>query len=385
LKVTDSNGDTDSDYVKVTVQASNIAPVANAGADKSITLPTSSVVIEGSGTDTDGTITSYTWTKVSGATASLSGSNTSTLTASALTTGTYVFRLTVQDNAGATKSDDVTVTVHGNPPVANAGADRLIKLPVTAVTLVGTGTSATDTVVAYQWTQLSGPAVVMTSANTSRLKISTLTTGVCTFRLTVTDSKGVKAEDDVRITLDYAPVVIGAPDVSITLPENSATLQASATDPDGTIQSYSWTKYSGPSSATLTNRTTPTLLLSGLVQGTYVFKLSVADNYGAQTIDYVTVNVLANTVTTSASASGREATEEESANLTSTTTTSYTLTTDPLDGCIVVVYNESAQQIYSGPWNAGTYDQVFSQSGLYYYNIFKDGSKADTGKIYIMK
>jgi len=54
LTVTDNGGATDIDDVTLTVNAApNQAPVANAGANKSITLPTSSTTLAGSGTDAD--------------------------------------------------------------------------------------------------------------------------------------------------------------------------------------------------------------------------------------------------------------------------------------------------------------------------------------------
>src|SRR5205823_3883589 len=67
LAVTDNKGATAKDTVIVTVNAAaNQSPSANAGADISITLPTNSVVLSGSGFDPDGSIASYQWTKISG-------------------------------------------------------------------------------------------------------------------------------------------------------------------------------------------------------------------------------------------------------------------------------------------------------------------------------
>ena len=63
LKVTDNTGAIGLDTMQVTV---NAPPISNAGADQLITLPASTVVIKGSGTDADGTISSYNWTKISG-------------------------------------------------------------------------------------------------------------------------------------------------------------------------------------------------------------------------------------------------------------------------------------------------------------------------------
>jgi hypothetical protein len=93
----------------------------NAGADKTIT--TSSITITGTASDADGSIASYAWTKQSGPSATLSGANTAKLTASALVAGSYTFRLTVKDNAGASAYDDVVITVSSSsskPPASTA-------------------------------------------------------------------------------------------------------------------------------------------------------------------------------------------------------------------------------------------------------------------------
>ncbi|HEV7949935.1 MAG TPA: malectin domain-containing carbohydrate-binding protein, partial [Glaciihabitans sp.] len=96
---------------------SNLFPVANAGSDKVLTLPESSVVLAGSGTDTDGTIGSYTWTQVSGPNpATFSSATVAAPTVSGLVAGTYVFSLTVNDNLLAiSAADQVSVTVNPNP------------------------------------------------------------------------------------------------------------------------------------------------------------------------------------------------------------------------------------------------------------------------------
>src|SRR4029079_11323917 len=103
----------------------NQPPTANAGSNITMTLPTNSTTLNGSGTDPDGTITSCAWTRVSGPTTFTMGTaNAATTTLTGLVQGVYVFRLTVTDNNGATGTDDVTVTVNAapnQPPTANAG------------------------------------------------------------------------------------------------------------------------------------------------------------------------------------------------------------------------------------------------------------------------
>jgi len=111
-------------YILVTYDASaNQSPTATAGADQSITLPTSQVTVNGSSSsDPDGTISSYLWTKVSGpSTYTITSANSASTTITGLVAGTYVFRLTVTDNDSATDTDDITITVN---PVAGPSVIR---------------------------------------------------------------------------------------------------------------------------------------------------------------------------------------------------------------------------------------------------------------------
>jgi hypothetical protein len=95
----------------------NQLPVCNAGLDLSITLPTNSVTLSGSGSDPDGSLISYKWEKITGNNNySFSDATKLVTTVSNLTQGVYVFRLTVTDDKGATSSDDVSVTVNAAPP-----------------------------------------------------------------------------------------------------------------------------------------------------------------------------------------------------------------------------------------------------------------------------
>jgi hypothetical protein len=91
----------------------NILPTVNAGVDQLIFSPFDSVVLTGTATDEDGTISSQVWTQISGPnTATLANETTLTLTASNLILGTYIFRLTATDNSGGIAFDDVIVNVN---------------------------------------------------------------------------------------------------------------------------------------------------------------------------------------------------------------------------------------------------------------------------------
>jgi len=90
----------------------NDPPTLNAGIDKNINLPTNTVQFDASASDADGFIASYLWTKVTGPLAgTFSSTSIANPSVSGLTEGTYVFRLTVTDNGGATAYDDITVNV----------------------------------------------------------------------------------------------------------------------------------------------------------------------------------------------------------------------------------------------------------------------------------
>lgn len=104
-------GSTVADMTSGTATTTNVPPTANAGSDISITLPNNSISLTGKAADSDGTIASTTWTKVSGPAATFTGENTLTPTVSGLTAGIYTFRLTVTDDKGATATDDVNVSV----------------------------------------------------------------------------------------------------------------------------------------------------------------------------------------------------------------------------------------------------------------------------------
>ena len=91
----------------------NQAPTANAGSDQTITLPTSSVNLSGSGSDPDGSISSYAWTKVSGPSAgTITSAGTAATTVTAMAQGVYKFQLKVTDNGGSTDLDTVQITVN---------------------------------------------------------------------------------------------------------------------------------------------------------------------------------------------------------------------------------------------------------------------------------
>jgi hypothetical protein len=304
LKVTDNSGATSSDVISVTVNApANLPPVANAGSSKSITLPANNTTLDGSlSSDPDGSITSWSWAQISGPGAStLTNGNTSVVTVANLVAGQYTFELTVTDNSGATAKSRVKITVSNSgiqPPVANAGADQTITLPVNSITINGGGSSASSgSIASYVWSEKSGPSTISLT-NSVQNTITNLQAGTYVFLLTVTDQNGATGTDSVRITVqpavNKAPVANAGAGINITLPVNAVNLDGSKSyDPDGTISTYNWTRIAGPNTPAATGANTAQLSLSGLVAGTYTYQLTVTDNSGASSSSSVKVIVSA--------------------------------------------------------------------------------------------
>jgi alpha-tubulin suppressor-like RCC1 family protein len=301
LKCIDNGWMKDSTTFTLNVNTSgSTAPVVNAGANQTITLPVNSVTLTGNATDASGTIKGYQWTQVSGpSTAGFGTATQSQTTATGLLAGVYVFKLTVTNNSGLTGTATVQVTVKpavAGPPAANAGTDQTITLPTNSVTLAGSGSETNGTIASYQWTELSGPTTAtITSSSNASTTVTGLVQGVYSFQLTVTDALGVKATDAMKVTVNAAvngaPIAIAGTDQTITLPTNSVTLAGSGSETNGTIVSYQWTELSGPSTAAITSASLASTGVSGLVQGVYSFQLTVTDALGVKATDAVKITV----------------------------------------------------------------------------------------------
>ncbi len=121
----------------------NVGPVANAGADATVYLPATSVTLKGTGTDSDGTIASYSWARASGSNYFLINSpKSATTTISNLVEGTYIFQFKVIDNSGASAYDWVTVTVKKGTTIVSSEAATSETIPGTGPALSAIGTQA---------------------------------------------------------------------------------------------------------------------------------------------------------------------------------------------------------------------------------------------------
>lgn len=87
------------------------------------------------------------------------------------------------------------------------------------------------------------------------------------------------------------PTVTVGPNQSISLPTSSVTLTGETSDVDGSVVAYSWSKLSGPISASFSNPKNIVTEVNGLTEGVYKFELKVTDNAGASSSAVVQVTV----------------------------------------------------------------------------------------------
>ncbi|MFT3843913.1 MAG: DNRLRE domain-containing protein [Lacibacter sp.] len=200
------------DTVSVTViPGQNKIPVANAGIPQVIQLPDNYTYLAGSGKDDDGTISTYKWTQTSGpSTSTIESSGSAVTKISSLVAGVYRYQLMVTDNKGDAGVDSVSVTVlaaQNKVPVANAGVNQTIELPLNYVTVTGSGTDSDGSIKGYLWSQLSGPSVsVIENPAAAATKISSLAEGAYVFQFMVIDDKGATGLDTMSVFVKSASI-----------------------------------------------------------------------------------------------------------------------------------------------------------------------------------
>lgn len=230
LRLTANDSDlTSDDEVVVTVNPTegNQPPTVSAGANQTVHLP-DSATLNGSATDDGlpaGSTLVVTWSVVSGpGQVTFGNANQAQTSATFITPGTYVLRLTAFDSE-LTRFSDVTVIVkpRNNAPVVNAGPDLVITLPGTA-TLNGTATDdglPAGSTLSVLWSVVSGPGQVGFNPVNGAASIASFNTpGTYLLRLTASDSE-LTTSDEVNVEVK-APAPL--PVVSINSPVDGSTI-----------------------------------------------------------------------------------------------------------------------------------------------------------------
>jgi len=214
LQVKDDKDAVSTDTISITIkpekESENNAPVANAGQDVTISLPTNNTTLNGSSSsDKDGKIVSYKWSKISGPSKfSIVSAASVTTVVNNLEAGVYVFQLEVEDDRGAKSKDQVTVTVQKTAqketaPQVNAGSDINISLPTNNVRLSGTVKATGDSSIkSQQWIKVSGPSKFnIVSPRSVNTNVNQLVAGTYVFELQAIDTNGLSGKDQIKVVV----------------------------------------------------------------------------------------------------------------------------------------------------------------------------------------
>jgi len=312
LKLEANDGElTGEDIITITVNpaaAQNQAPIVDAGANQSITLPTNTISLLGQVTD-DGlpnppAQTTILWSKKDGnGTVSFSSPNSLATTATFSNSGTYILTLTATDSE-LQNSDDIVITVNPEAqnnvaPTVNAGPDQTITLPANATlsaTATDDGLPNPPGQLTVSWSKLEGNGGVTFSAQTSLITEASFSqAGTYVLRVSVSDGELV-ATDEITVivnptAVNQAPVVNTGDDFSVLIP-SLITLQGSVIDdqlPNNTL-SISWVKLTGNGDVTFSTPNQAVTNVTFSDDGTYVLRL-IANDGELQTTDDITVVV----------------------------------------------------------------------------------------------
>lgn len=224
----------------------NVTPTADAGGDITI-QERETVSLQGKGSDSDGSISSYSWNQSGGTSVTLSGSNTAAVSFVApdiINDQILTFELTVTDDDGSTGSDSVSVNLtHINEaPSVFAGEDREV-MEGDPVALIATSSDVDSSNLTYSWVQTSGASVVIENSDSLNASFNSLDINQeekLSFEITVNDGEG--AENSVET--DSVDVIIKPYAITFNLPRaigNGCEFNAEIIDVDAVgIASISW-------------------------------------------------------------------------------------------------------------------------------------------------
>jgi PKD repeat protein len=196
LTVTDNDGASAVRSTTVAVSPANIAPVPVISATPLTGSAPLLVNVNGAGsTDADGSIVSYAWNFGNGETA------TGALAQTTYTTpGSYVIRLTVTDNRGASRSTTTTV-VAGTTNVRPIAVLSALPTSGPAPLLVQVSSAGSNdpdgSITSFAWDFGNGQTATGTQS-----QITYNTPGTYTIRLTVTDNKGATTSATETVVVD---------------------------------------------------------------------------------------------------------------------------------------------------------------------------------------
>ena len=183
----------------------NSLPVAQAGEDATVDENTQ-VTLTGSGVDDDGTIVSYRWVQTEGVEVTLTNADQASAEFTApdvKPSEILTFELNVTDDAGATATDSVSVTVtHINAsPIITISAQEVEEKEAHSIAAVAEDDGE---ITNYLWVQTGGADVELSGTMTSTLSFTAPSVDsdeTLSFALTVEDDEGEATTETVSVNV----------------------------------------------------------------------------------------------------------------------------------------------------------------------------------------
>jgi hypothetical protein len=146
----------------------------------------------------------------------------------------------------------------------------------------------------YSWSQTEGPGVDLSSITSPAPTFSIDETGVLKFDLSIGDGgypivEPLVVQYTVNVIQNDAPIVLAENDKECTV-NQTCIISSTASDADGDLVMYFWTKQSGPS-LVFENSFQPSVSFIPTNEGAYVFKIEVTDSINQPNSDTISVVV----------------------------------------------------------------------------------------------
>lgn len=271
-----------------TLNVGNRAPTVNISFFPAEPMAGEAVTFTSKSSDPDGEVVAYTW-RIDGQVISEERRIEYTFD----DPGDHTVEVTVEDDDGATASDEVTVTVQAvnEPPTVTLSVTPSEPAPGEPVTATATASDSDGNITGYEW-WVDGERIVFSPDAEFSYNFDEV--GEHTIRVVTEDDDGATAEASTVVTVQ---AVNEPPTAEINYsptepaPGTVVTFEAAAGDPDGSITGYEW-RVDGD---IVSSR--PATEYSFSEPGSHRVSLRVADDDGASVTVNTTVSVAAPTST----------------------------------------------------------------------------------------
>jgi hypothetical protein len=214
-----------------------------------------------------------TWTITGGAGGTVADINSPTSLFIGTAGTAYVLRWTVSNSPCPDSFDDVNITFHQNPTIANAGPDQsgLATCGTTSATLAANNPA----VGVGAWTIFSGTGGSFADASASNTTFTGIAGNTYILRWTITNPPCLQSFDDVVVTFNQNPTISNAgPDQAGASTCGLTTVTLSANIP--TVGIGAWTIFSGTggsfANASLSNTT-----FTGVAGNSYILRWTITN------------------------------------------------------------------------------------------------------------